>query len=109
MARVIIPWSVVALLAATAGCRMCAHPYDYCGPMFTGECGSDCAWNSREGSILSETAGPMSSYEVTSPDAMVPIPDQMTGPVPGVQQAASPMRTVSSARVMTRSSQGVRR
>ena len=30
---------VILGLVLSSGCRMCAHPYDYCGPTFTGACG----------------------------------------------------------------------
>lgn len=49
------------LLAMLAGCRMCASPYDYCGPTYgvencddgCGECGVGCSLTDRRGSILS--------------------------------------------------------
>ncbi len=53
MVRTIHVVALVALIAVTAGCTMCAHPYDYCGPTFTGDCGQPCAPNARAGSILS--------------------------------------------------------
>jgi hypothetical protein len=46
---------VVAILLASAGCRMCGHPYDYCGPVYdSGDC-QPCGSHSRAGSILSGT------------------------------------------------------
>ena len=54
MLRSTLAWTavvVIALCAVTAGCRMCAHPYDDCGPTFTGDCGS-CDVDGRRGSIL---------------------------------------------------------
>ncbi len=56
--------SVVTLLAVTAGCRMCAHPYDYCGPVFTGANGEPCDANVRHGSILS--GGMVSPFVATT-------------------------------------------
>ena len=53
MVRLVLACSVVALLALTTGCRMCAHPYDYCGPVYTGADGQPCDANVRHGSILS--------------------------------------------------------
>ncbi len=45
--------TVAALLAVSAGCRMCSHPNDYCGPTFDrGSCQS-CDPIARSGSILS--------------------------------------------------------
>jgi len=72
MARAILAWSVVALLALTTGCTMCASPHDDCGPTYTGECGTQCAPNARAGSILSEPLGSFSSNE------MVPVPDDFS-------------------------------
>jgi len=45
--------SMLVLVATSTGCRMCASPYDECGPTFTGECGQECCPNVRRGSILS--------------------------------------------------------
>lgn len=28
----------IGLLVLAAGCTMCAHPYDYCGPVYDGPC-----------------------------------------------------------------------
>ncbi len=50
-----------AVLAMLAGCRMCASPYDYCGPTYgvedfedgCGEGGVGCSLTDRRGSILS--------------------------------------------------------
>ncbi|HUT08955.1 MAG TPA: hypothetical protein VMY42_00525 [Thermoguttaceae bacterium] len=94
MIRTMLAWSVVTLVAVTAGCRMCASPYDYSGPTYTGEFGP-CDPNYREGSRFSqaesmiydglidpESVGP----EVIEPgiiegEALEPIPDDMAGPL----------------------------
>lgn len=53
MKRIYLSLAAITLLTATVGCRMCAHPYDYCGPLFTGDCGSvPCDPCARAGSIL---------------------------------------------------------
>lgn len=52
---------LAGLLAMLAGCRMCASPYDYCGPTYgvencddgCGACGVGCSVTDRRGSILS--------------------------------------------------------
>jgi hypothetical protein len=85
-----------AALLATAGCRYCASPYDYCGPLFTGDGCTPCAADSRAGSIYSDQVIPVPSYgaEVMQfgSDELRPVPDQMaSGPMPGVAQAASPV------------------
>lgn len=74
---------IAALFAATTGCKMCAHPYDYCGPTFTG--GTYAAGpHGRAGSILS--GGPVAgavaaetSYQETTLEGPQPTP---TGPAP---------------------------
>ncbi len=53
MSRTTVAWIALGLVALAAGCRMCASPYDYCSPTFTGACGEDCAPFARAGSILS--------------------------------------------------------
>ena len=101
MARMILAFSVIALMATTAGCRMCADPYDYCGPLFTGDCcGPPCAPYDRAGSILSggcASCGPAAiptlettievAPEAAEPapaesDKIDPVPDEYTGPLP---------------------------
>lgn len=55
MKRNCILLSLLACLV-TAGCCMCAGPYDYCAPTFTGqsdECGDDCRPHARLGSAFS--------------------------------------------------------
>ena len=119
MARAVIAWSVVALVAATAGCRMPAHPYDYCGPTFTGECGTPCDPNARAGSILSESVEPMSDYEEgvptemqemqEVPDTLTPIPESMSEVSPATSPTAGSTRVAVSRRTVRRSSQGMPR
>jgi hypothetical protein len=41
----------VILLAAGTGCRQCASPYDYCGPVLENTC-SDCGAMHRAGSAF---------------------------------------------------------
>lgn len=49
--------AALALTAAAGGCRMCASPYDYCGPFFGDGC-HDCFHDSpRRGSILGAGGG----------------------------------------------------
>jgi hypothetical protein len=76
MARSTLVWAVVALVAPTTGCTMCAHPYDYCAPTFTGEGCQQCMPNVREGSILT-AGGAVVSDPGTGPE-IVPVPDAET-------------------------------
>ena len=50
---------------------MCAHPYDYCGPTFTGACDEPCCPNVRAGSILSGVA-PVSEAAVEGIEEIEP-------------------------------------
>ncbi len=44
---------IACLVALSTGCRMCASPFDYCGPTATGGCGEECGpCAPRSGSIL---------------------------------------------------------
>jgi len=57
MYRAICALALLATVAMASGCTMCAHPFDYCGPMFTGGCGEQCDPNARAGSVCSHTTG----------------------------------------------------
>ena len=84
MARTTFACAVVALVALTAGCSMCAHPYDYCGPTFTGEGCQPCMPNARACSILSPGGTPCCGSPM-GPPMMVSVSDaEMVGPAPGV-------------------------
>jgi len=57
MRRAVIVWAGLGLLLAAAGCTMCAHPYDYCGPVVDGSCACPCDTRVRTGSVLSGAVG----------------------------------------------------
>jgi len=78
MSRSLIAWVGLGLLILGAGCRMCAHSYDYCGPLFSGKCGEQCDPRYRAGSILSGTVLPV-------PDAATEM-DMQPGQQPDVWQ-----------------------
>lgn len=70
------------LLCAPVGCRSCAHPFDYCGPTFTGagcgECDDSCGPcdpNSRAGSIL------VAGGEGSIPGSLSPEPAPESAPL----------------------------
>ena len=53
MFRMALALGVVVFLMSVAGCTMCCHPYDYCGPVHDG-CGcQSCSPCYRAGSVLS--------------------------------------------------------
>ena len=86
MVRTALGLGVMAVLLAAAGCTMCCHPYDYCGPVYEGDGCQSCSLHSRAGSILA------SAPEIT------PSPDMVRRPVRN--QTAS---DVSRGRVQTQS------
>ncbi len=116
MARTILALSVVALVALTAGCRMCAHPYDDCGPLFTGDsCGPPCAPHARAGSVLqggcpscggAGLGGPVLASEMPVPAGEMPVlasemmlPAPLAMPIEGEQiviERADPVQTHTS-------------
>ncbi len=52
MTRTLLGLLLVGLALTACGCRMCASPYDYCGPMCDGCCGGTCELNQpRAGEI----------------------------------------------------------
>jgi len=53
MRRSVLGWIAVGLVVGLSGCTMCASPYDDCGPVHEGMCGSGCGAESRAGSVLS--------------------------------------------------------
>jgi hypothetical protein len=53
MRRTLLYWTAAGLLAAAAGCHMCAHPYDNTSPTYAGpQCGPPPNGLIREGSVL---------------------------------------------------------
>lgn len=53
MQRFLIVLTAFALAAPSLGCRLCAHPYDYCGPTSIAGRFQPCDPCARAGSILS--------------------------------------------------------
>lgn len=58
MFRTTLGWCSVAVLLTLAGCTMCCHPYDNCGPVLDNGCNS-CSTHARAGSILDGTPQPV--------------------------------------------------
>jgi hypothetical protein len=58
MSRAWIAWLFAGLLTLAGGCKMCASPYDECGPLFSGQNPSQCNPGVRAGSVLSASATP---------------------------------------------------
>jgi hypothetical protein len=78
MVRVSFAVVVVAVLAVVAGCTMCCHPYDYCGPVFEGQGrhATGCSQGVRAASVFAGTGSTVSTDDAvtTDTDAVVAKP-----------------------------------
>ena len=72
MVRILFASLILGLVAVTAGCSMCSHPYDDCGPLFTGGCDGNQCTGPRAGSIRAMEGTVASYYEDAVPGEMVP-------------------------------------
>jgi hypothetical protein len=97
--------ALIGLLAAGSGCRMCADPYDYCGPTYAGPCGPVvCNPNARAGSVLSPSpyvgAGPevMADGQLQTDGeptlAPIPVKEESVGPPPRLDVIENNTRTL---------------
>jgi len=84
MSRSGLTWAAVGLLLLAAGCTMCAHPYDKCGPVYGDGSGSNCCPMWRMNSVL----GPGGPGGAAMPAEAVPtgIPTRAANP-PGMTDA----------------------
>ncbi len=64
MVRAQLVLAISMLTVAATGCTMCASPYDYCGPTFTGQPGEPCCPDARAGSILSPPLDPVGEGQI---------------------------------------------
>ena len=81
---------LVALLAATIGCRVGPNPLDYCGPVYCGGTHPPCAQDVRAGSILSPPVGPM-MRPLPGQDDVVPETDsRQAEPTPAPPRQSEP-------------------
>ena len=100
MVRSVFALTAAGLLVLTAGCRMCAHPYDYCGPTVTGEGCQECLPTARACSILSPGVGACCDSEVV-PETLDAVPDaQIVDTSPKLEQPIEMVAT-SEARPQT--------
>src|SRR5206468_9435194 len=76
--RVAIILSCLVCLFA-AGCCMCASPYDYCAPTFTGQPGEDCRPHARVNSAFSDAPA---GYEPTPVAEAMPTEMEGSGELP---------------------------
>jgi hypothetical protein len=72
MIRKNMAWVLATLVALSTGCMMYDGAYDYCGPLYTGDCGQTCNPMARAHSVLSPTFEPTASHEVISEESPTP-------------------------------------
>ena len=80
--------SVAILVLAGAGCQMCCHPYDKCGPVFSDD-GCSSSTHSRAGSILAGSLEPSMAVTTSSNHG------QPASPSPTPAQAKKPQKSIS--------------
>ncbi len=105
MLRMAMGLGLVAVLFTLAGCRMCQHPFDYCGPVYdyAPDCQS-CSMQSRAGSILDNTPASMPAQAEQYQEYVEG--EMRLGDVPGSEQILSVTdRVVEPAVAPTESSQ----
>jgi hypothetical protein len=76
---------LIATLAT--GCCMCAAPYDYCAPTFTGQCGDDCRPHARVNSAFSYGPG-VYGYGTELAAVEDPVMSDGAGELPSGESAA---------------------
>ncbi len=94
-------------ICAAAGCRMCAHPYDYTGPVMDGQCSSCTVPGGRAGSILDPGLPMVADAQVQPAAAVDPVAAAQpvgsgarvlpAGSVPGPQRGAVSAAPVAAA------------
>ena len=107
MRRTVFALTAIVLVAAATGCSMCAHPYDYCGPMFTGGNCEACNPDARAGSILSPPIQMMAEEGMVSPEEYGPPMEEEIAPSDYFSQdsaepPAASNRVTAGTRVMWR-------
>jgi hypothetical protein len=95
MLRTGLGLGVAAVLLAAAGCRMCCHPYDYCGPVYQGGDCQSCSRGDRAGSVLAGTPDTWASPTVT------PRPARSQAVVSTPRRVQTSGQTASPRRVRT--------
>jgi hypothetical protein len=80
MSRALYGWVLIGLVALSSGCRMCAHPFDYCGPTVTAEEAASCGENApRSGSILSHSVAPTLADAYLTDGTVISVEDRLLG------------------------------
>jgi hypothetical protein len=106
--RRVLAFSIVTLgamiLATSGGCRMCASPYDYCGPVVdSGDCGSGPGYTQggarMDGEYYENGAAPEEINRPAPPQKMgTPTPAPTPSPAPFGTSAQKPNPYMRSSR-----------
>lgn len=91
MPRSLLACLVVFSLTLPLGCRMCASPYDECGPVPGGTCSGACDSNARAGSVLSGV-----STAIMPDEGIEPQPPASKTPAMPTPQTKSPSKPDNS-------------
>jgi hypothetical protein len=95
MFRIAMGLGITIVLLVAAGCTMCCHPNDYCGPVYDSCGGQSCSMYHRAGSILAGTSDvgmmEMEQEPVQEPTPVTRMSKSPTqaGVVPGSEQIVS--------------------
>jgi hypothetical protein len=83
-------------LGMASGCRMCAHPYDYCGPTYVGQCGTVCCDpDARAGSVLSRPLDTAATPAMAVEESAGPIVETPLEPIPRGEEIVVPSNETS--------------
>ena len=92
MYRVFSFWTAIGLISLAAGCSMCAHPYDDCGPTAQSGNGAPCCPTARAGSILAgdvaQVASPIEMIDGAVPETNASVDAAAPSPAPAPMPAA---------------------
>ncbi len=101
--RLTLAMLLTAVATGLVGCSTCQHPYDYCGPTFSGPGGHDpCLINERAGSAFTGTMLPQPMPQDVEEPFSEPSPEQPIPPgeyetVPADCENLPPLESSSSA------------
>ena len=116
MRQILLGLLLIGLTAATTGCRICANPFDYCGPTYVGECGPVCCNpDARAGSVLSPPLEPMAgpgmmieesieptiTSEIVLEESMEATGETSLDPIPIEEDIVAPLAKTKAGRLVS--------
>jgi hypothetical protein len=100
MRRSLFAGLACCLLLASAGCTMCAHNYDECGPTANGNCPQQCGTDVRAGSILSAAPAVAAGIDEMGSQPLPPS-DETAKATVRPKQSTADTRTLASRELKT--------